>query len=65
MLPTLSFVSLNYVIKAFYLLMDQFRSEYGDEEGQLMQCCKELRNLEETPHAGHLYFQSKYGTCFK
>ena len=45
--------------------MDQFRSEYRDDDDQLMECYKELRNFEETPHAGHLYFQSKYGTCFK
>ena len=56
MLATLSFVSLNYVIKAFYLLMDQFCSEYRDEEDQLMECYKELRNFEETTHAGNLYF---------
>ena len=56
LLATLSFVSLNYVIKAFYLLMDQFCSEYRDEEDQLMECYKELRNFEETTHAGNLYF---------
>ena len=56
MLATLSFVSLNYVIKAFYLLMDQYRLEYGDEEDQLMECYKELRNFEETTHAGNIYF---------